>query len=633
MRKVVFGMLLLTTLFLSGCTDTPLEVSSNTVEYVDYDGTVLQTEDYDFGADLSGLTAPTDPTIEGYTFDAWSGTLPTTMGTDKITVTAAYTVNQYTVEYVDYGGTVLQTEDYDFGADLSGVRAPTDPTREGYTFDSWSGVVPIIMGTNKVTLKATYIMMEEPLVWLSEPDRTAQSISLDIEITDNDLTFVSAKASIYDGEVLLDEVEISLGIKNIVFDTLLSDYEYLIKIEVIYNISDGTGNYISSKLITQKTLKPFNLVQKILFSTDGDTYVSDYKYLPEVGYLLLGNTKGSNGDVIDGNNGEQDMLIEMYDIDGLFKWQRTLGGHEQDYSFAVDVFGEYILVAGYTKSYDGDISSGNIGESDAVFFILDQNGGLIDDITIGDEYHDAITDFVISENYIYAIYHNNSKMYVKKYNENFEEIQSFSFQGLAKSNFSSTIISSTENYLYISGERKNSSAKSDAVIIKLNTDLEFQWELVLNGREDDSIKEIIENSDGNIIIIGSSYSYDQDYITGNKGNADTFIAGVSPLGELLWLSTFGTEDGDWALDIILMDDNKLLLLSTNPYPNVLEEMLMLSVFNSDGSIECQFSYDIRVTSASGFILGDMLHILIENGSHPTKITKLNFSISMYHNLK
>ena len=137
------------------------------VEFADYDGTVLQTSSYDFGADLSGVTAPTDPSREGYTFDGWDITVPLTMGTAKVTVTAMYTVNQYTVEYVDYDGTVLKTSSYDFGAGLSGVTAPTDPSREGYTFDGWDITVPLTMGTAKVTVTATYTVNQE-----NEPEFT-----------------------------------------------------------------------------------------------------------------------------------------------------------------------------------------------------------------------------------------------------------------------------------------------------------------------------------------------------------------------------------------------------------------------------------------------------------------------------
>jgi len=131
-------------------------INHYTVEYVDYDGTILLTEGYDFGADLTGVTTPTDPVRVGYTFDSWSGTVPATMGTETVTLTAMYTINQQIVQYVDHDGTVLQIEDYDFGADLSGVTAPTDPVRDGYTFDSWSGTVPATMGTTSVTVTANY---------------------------------------------------------------------------------------------------------------------------------------------------------------------------------------------------------------------------------------------------------------------------------------------------------------------------------------------------------------------------------------------------------------------------------------------------------------------------------------------
>lgn len=131
-------------------------INSYTLQYVDYDNTVLMTQDIEFDTDLSGVTAPTEPSREGYTFSGWDATIPATMGTTKITITATYTVNQYTVEYVDYDGKVLQTADYDFGADLSGVTAPTEPNREGYTFSGWDNELTLTMPAENVTLYAQY---------------------------------------------------------------------------------------------------------------------------------------------------------------------------------------------------------------------------------------------------------------------------------------------------------------------------------------------------------------------------------------------------------------------------------------------------------------------------------------------
>ena len=157
MRKLVMVIAAVIMSFtLLGCGENAIEVSQYTLEYLDYDGTVLQTEDYDVDADLNSVTAPTDPERTGYTFDSWSGTVPATMGEETVTLSAMYTINQYIVEYVDYDGTVLQTEDYDFGVELSGVIAPNDPERVGYTFDSWSGTMPVTMGPTNVTITATY---------------------------------------------------------------------------------------------------------------------------------------------------------------------------------------------------------------------------------------------------------------------------------------------------------------------------------------------------------------------------------------------------------------------------------------------------------------------------------------------
>jgi len=104
------------------------------VEYVDYDGTVLQTADYDYGSDLSGVTAPVDPTRVGYTFDAWSGTVPATMGTTTTTITATYTINQYTISFDSNEGSAVSDIAQDYN---STVTAPSDPSKTGYTFSGW----------------------------------------------------------------------------------------------------------------------------------------------------------------------------------------------------------------------------------------------------------------------------------------------------------------------------------------------------------------------------------------------------------------------------------------------------------------------------------------------------------------
>jgi LPXTG-motif cell wall-anchored protein/uncharacterized repeat protein (TIGR02543 family) len=71
-----------------------------TVTFKDWDGSVLKTDTVDYGGDA---TPPTDPTRDNYTFAGWFGNYEDV--TENRTITAKYTINQYTVTYHRNGGT------------------------------------------------------------------------------------------------------------------------------------------------------------------------------------------------------------------------------------------------------------------------------------------------------------------------------------------------------------------------------------------------------------------------------------------------------------------------------------------------------------------------------------------------
>lgn len=118
-----------------------------------------KTEEVEYG---SSVSKPTEPTHTGYTFGGWytdkdctdgneftfgADGKSTTSITDHLPLYAKWTKNSYTVTFdVDGQTDLISPVSVEHG---NGVSKPTDPTKEGYTFDGWYTDATY---TNKYTL-------------------------------------------------------------------------------------------------------------------------------------------------------------------------------------------------------------------------------------------------------------------------------------------------------------------------------------------------------------------------------------------------------------------------------------------------------------------------------------------------
>ena len=164
------------------------------------------TQDYD-----TAITAPADPTREGYTFIGWDTEIPTTMPAENMTVTAQWEINQYTITFDTAGGSEIAPITQDYG---TAITAPADPTREGYTFIGWDTEIPTTMPAENITLKAKWKDIEKPT-----------------------------------GEIIIGTNKWQDFVNNLTFGLFFKDTQ-----EVTINASDNSGIVFVSYLITDQEL-------------------------------------------------------------------------------------------------------------------------------------------------------------------------------------------------------------------------------------------------------------------------------------------------------------------------------------------------------------------------------------------
>ncbi|MFK4567315.1 InlB B-repeat-containing protein [Enterococcus sp. UD-01] len=145
---------------------------------------------------------PAQPVKIGYTFDGWytakTGGAKWDFAQDKMpgedtTLYARFKINKYTVNYV-VDGTTIKTDQVNY--DTIVADKPTDPTKEGHTFDGWVNeetggkwqFTKDKMPDRNITLQAQFTKNSYDLTLVNEGKTVTQSVNFDEFATEPDIS-------------------------------------------------------------------------------------------------------------------------------------------------------------------------------------------------------------------------------------------------------------------------------------------------------------------------------------------------------------------------------------------------------------------------------------------------------------
>lgn len=310
------------------------------------------------------------------------------------------------------------------------------------------------------------------------------------------------------------------------------------------------------------------------------------------GNYISGGYSYSNisGDKTENSRGLNDFwLFKIDDASGNLLWQKTIGGNGNEHLISAKetVDGGFIL-GGYSSSgISGEKTQNSRGGDDYWVVKLDVNRNIIWDKTYGGAQTDRLTCIIETEDGGYLI------------------------AGESNSN--------------ISGDKtENSKGNVDMWLIKIDQTGSIIWQKTIGGNNIDSVTKIINTSDHNYVLAGTSDSnISGDKTENSKGFSDYWILKIDLNGSIIWQNTIGGSNGENLKSIVATSDGNYIIggdsasnISADKTENTINGSpdVWLVKLNNNGQLIWQKNIgsnnteslaNMRITSDTGLVLGLM----------------------------
>ena len=244
-------------------------------------------------------------------------------------------------------------------------------------------------------------------------------------------------------------------------------------------------------------------------------------------YMVLGNTRSSDGDITDKSGSDSDFWLLKISKSGEIIWSKTYGGSDDENAARITKTndGGYLL-SGYTTSNDGDVS-GNEGFQDYWIVKVDASGTILWDKNFG---------FAGSDQAFKAFQTSDGGYFIA----GFFDVSASGGAGNDKN----------KGVLHGVGEFWG---------IKLNASGTKEWRRYFGGTNNDRSYDAWETEDGGFLMTGTSESIDFDKID-PKGSYDYWAVRLTPAGDLVWTKSFGGAEIDNSYASIKTNDGNYIMV-------------------------------------------------------------------------
>jgi len=300
------------------------------------------------------------------------------------------------------------------------------------------------------------------------------------------------------------------------------------------------------------------------------------------GYLILGHTRSDDGD-ISHLHGIADMWLVKVNNTGDLLWEKTYGGSKVDGGIRIFEAGDgNFYIIGGSNSSDGDISYNPYPDSYNLWLLkIDSVGNIIWEVIYGGNGDETVwTGTTTDDGGLVALVWTSSSdgdvsnhygyydAWMIKVNSDGEKEWDVTL-GSPGQDVGQAIIQTSDGGFLVGISTQlfeggnitcipHNSDYSEAILVKLDANLNIEWDRCYGGSNHDGSTALAEVSDG-YIMGGYTRSNDGD-VSGNHGGSDIWIVKTGFEGNIIWQKCFGgSKDED--LSTMHIDEFENILIA------------------------------------------------------------------------